>query len=187
MFNRCCLRRGYTHFGHNPWPLSEREDDRCCDACNDTRVPAARVGCGRYSAASNKFSCGTQGSGSALGWKRRRDRPSLRRTRDVAGRLRDRSISTFARLPRSHSAEWSSAMGPTPPPPLCGNQLLNRKERTTLGESGVLLLDGRGRRLVATKRALPLTWAPTPRPGSPARVPLVRPRIRGIAGHGRGD
>jgi hypothetical protein len=26
MFNRCCLcGETYTHFGHNPWPLSERE------------------------------------------------------------------------------------------------------------------------------------------------------------------
>lgn len=32
---KCCLCGGtYTHWGNNPWPLSNNPNDRCCDECN---------------------------------------------------------------------------------------------------------------------------------------------------------
>lgn len=31
------------YFGNNPWPISENEDDRCCDYCNDSEVITARI------------------------------------------------------------------------------------------------------------------------------------------------
>lgn len=41
---KCCLcGETYTHWGNNPWPLSEGENDRCCDVCNDTKVIPARI------------------------------------------------------------------------------------------------------------------------------------------------
>lgn len=47
----CCLcgvklqpwHPGATGYGHNPDPLSEHPDDRCCDACNDELVIPARL------------------------------------------------------------------------------------------------------------------------------------------------
>ena len=40
----CCLcGKEYSHFGNNPWPLTDKEDDRCCDECNDTKVIPARI------------------------------------------------------------------------------------------------------------------------------------------------
>jgi hypothetical protein len=40
----CCLcDEPFTDFGNNPWPLSEREEDRCCHACNETHVIPARI------------------------------------------------------------------------------------------------------------------------------------------------
>ena len=30
-------------FGHNPAPLGETEDDRCCQVCNNTKVIPARL------------------------------------------------------------------------------------------------------------------------------------------------
>jgi len=30
-------------FGHNPWPLSTDEEDRCCDVCNVLHVVPARI------------------------------------------------------------------------------------------------------------------------------------------------
>lgn len=41
----CCLCGGtYTHFGNNPYPLCDEDDDssRCCDACNWRKVIPAR-------------------------------------------------------------------------------------------------------------------------------------------------
>lgn len=29
-------------FGNNPWPVTEGEDDSCCDSCNETVVIPAR-------------------------------------------------------------------------------------------------------------------------------------------------
>lgn len=31
------------YFGNNPYPLSEDEEDRCCDACNMSKVIPARL------------------------------------------------------------------------------------------------------------------------------------------------
>ena len=48
----CCLcGKEITHIGYdegeylgnNPHPLSENEDDRCCDECNETKVIPARL------------------------------------------------------------------------------------------------------------------------------------------------
>jgi hypothetical protein len=30
-------------FNHNPWPLDDREEARCCTPCNDTHVMRARA------------------------------------------------------------------------------------------------------------------------------------------------
>ena len=30
-------------FGHNPWPLSLSEQDRCCGDCNISKVVPARI------------------------------------------------------------------------------------------------------------------------------------------------
>ena len=41
----CCLCGGtYTHYGNNPYPLCDEDDDssRCCDACNWRKVIPAR-------------------------------------------------------------------------------------------------------------------------------------------------
>lgn len=41
----CSLCHGpYVNWGHNPQPLRAKFEDRCCDACNDTRVIPARIG-----------------------------------------------------------------------------------------------------------------------------------------------
>ena len=40
----CCLCGcKFTGLGNNPWPLSENENDRCCNACNEVRVIPARI------------------------------------------------------------------------------------------------------------------------------------------------
>ena len=46
----CCVcGNQYTHWGNNPWPLKNkegkdfRENDRCCDECNDFKVSPARI------------------------------------------------------------------------------------------------------------------------------------------------
>ena len=40
----CCICGDtFTGWGNNPWPLSDGEDDRCCDICNDTKVIPARL------------------------------------------------------------------------------------------------------------------------------------------------
>ena len=40
----CCLcGREFVGWGNNPFPLSEKEDDVCCDECNYTKVIAARL------------------------------------------------------------------------------------------------------------------------------------------------
>lgn len=31
------------YFGNNPWPLSDNENDRCCDECNDYKVIPERI------------------------------------------------------------------------------------------------------------------------------------------------
>ena len=42
----CCLCGKSVHgaWGNNPWPLSDDANDRCCDACNATKVIPARLG-----------------------------------------------------------------------------------------------------------------------------------------------
>ncbi len=32
-----------TGYGHNPWPLSDNDEDRCCSDCNATTVLTARI------------------------------------------------------------------------------------------------------------------------------------------------
>lgn len=40
----CCLcGQMFMGLGNNPWPLSDKEDDRCCNACNEVRVIPARL------------------------------------------------------------------------------------------------------------------------------------------------
>jgi len=41
-----CILCGATYegMGHNPEPLANYDDGRCCDVCNDTRVIPARIG-----------------------------------------------------------------------------------------------------------------------------------------------
>lgn len=39
----CCLCGGrFEHYGNNPWPLADDEDDRCCDKCDAEKVIPAR-------------------------------------------------------------------------------------------------------------------------------------------------
>jgi hypothetical protein len=53
---KCCLcgaelepwPGGYG-YGNNPWPLSENENDRCCDFCDRTKVLPARIKMARAS------------------------------------------------------------------------------------------------------------------------------------------
>ena len=41
---KCCLCGAEIHgWGHNPWPLNKKDDDRCCNACNDVYVIPARL------------------------------------------------------------------------------------------------------------------------------------------------
>ena len=41
---KCCICGvEIKGWGNNPWPLSEGENDRCCDVCNDTRVIPERI------------------------------------------------------------------------------------------------------------------------------------------------
>ena len=41
---RCCICGNYFKgWGNNPWPVSTKEDDQCCDDCNSTRVVPARI------------------------------------------------------------------------------------------------------------------------------------------------
>jgi hypothetical protein len=43
---QCCLCGADIHTileSHNPWPLSEKDKDRCCGECNTTKVIPARV------------------------------------------------------------------------------------------------------------------------------------------------
>ncbi|MBR4377316.1 MAG: hypothetical protein IKP50_00300 [Bacilli bacterium] len=40
----CCIcGETFTGWGNNPWPLSDNEDDRCCDDCNNSTVLSARL------------------------------------------------------------------------------------------------------------------------------------------------
>ena len=41
----CCLcgNECENEWGNNPWPLSKKPEDRCCDVCNDTKVIPARL------------------------------------------------------------------------------------------------------------------------------------------------
>ena len=40
----CCLcGKEVKDFGHNPQPLGEKEDDRCCDECNQKLVIPTRL------------------------------------------------------------------------------------------------------------------------------------------------
>lgn len=41
---KCCLcDKEVEGYGNNPSPLSENEDDECCDECNLTKVIPARI------------------------------------------------------------------------------------------------------------------------------------------------
>lgn len=41
---KCCIcGQQFIGFGNNPWPISKKENDRCCDACNATKVIPARL------------------------------------------------------------------------------------------------------------------------------------------------
>ena len=40
----CCLCGStFVGWGNNPFPLSDKEDDKCCDECNYTKVIPARL------------------------------------------------------------------------------------------------------------------------------------------------
>ena len=41
---KCCICKcKYEGYGNNPWPVSKREKDRCCDNCNTYVVIPARI------------------------------------------------------------------------------------------------------------------------------------------------
>ena len=42
---KCCIcgKECENEFGNNPWPISNNEEDRCCNECNDTWVLYARL------------------------------------------------------------------------------------------------------------------------------------------------
>ena len=41
---RCCICfKEFKGIGNNPDPISEKEDDRCCDGCNTNNVIPARL------------------------------------------------------------------------------------------------------------------------------------------------
>ena len=41
---KCCIcGQQFIGFGNNPWPISKKENDRCCDTCNATKVIPARL------------------------------------------------------------------------------------------------------------------------------------------------
>ena len=41
---KCCICGEYfTGWGNNPWPISDKEEDRCCDMCDTTKVLPARI------------------------------------------------------------------------------------------------------------------------------------------------
>ena len=41
---KCCICGSeFVGYGNNPWPVSENEEDRCCDICNSTHVIPARL------------------------------------------------------------------------------------------------------------------------------------------------
>ena len=35
--------RVFSGYGNNPYPVTKGENDRCCDACNDSKVIPARI------------------------------------------------------------------------------------------------------------------------------------------------
>ncbi len=37
----------YDHYGHNPQPVRDSYDERCCDGCNGTYVIPVRLGARR--------------------------------------------------------------------------------------------------------------------------------------------
>ena len=40
----CCIcHKIFTDWGNDPWPVVKDDDARCCDACNDRVVLAARL------------------------------------------------------------------------------------------------------------------------------------------------
>jgi hypothetical protein len=41
---KCCIcGKQSVGYGHNPWPVSDNQEDRCCDFCNFTKVIPARL------------------------------------------------------------------------------------------------------------------------------------------------
>lgn len=41
---RCSICGEFFYgWGNNPYPVTKGEDDRCCDACNETKVIPARI------------------------------------------------------------------------------------------------------------------------------------------------
>lgn len=42
--SKCCICGcPLSEFGNNPWPVSDNENDRCCDACNVKVVIPKRI------------------------------------------------------------------------------------------------------------------------------------------------
>lgn len=41
----CCIcgKECENEFGNNPWPVSKKEEERCCDICNIIKVIPARI------------------------------------------------------------------------------------------------------------------------------------------------
>lgn len=41
---KCCIcGKQSVGYGNNPWPVSDNNEDRCCDFCNITKVIPARL------------------------------------------------------------------------------------------------------------------------------------------------
>lgn len=42
-FQCCICNEVFTGWGNNPYPISQKEDDRCCDICDGSVVIPARL------------------------------------------------------------------------------------------------------------------------------------------------
>lgn len=42
---KCCIcgKQCENQWGNNPWPLKEKDTDRCCNECNENYVIPARI------------------------------------------------------------------------------------------------------------------------------------------------
>lgn len=44
MKNICCIcGKEIEGYGNNPWPVTKKQTDKCCDNCNITKVIPARM------------------------------------------------------------------------------------------------------------------------------------------------